>query len=77
MLERLEISLRYRIDQADIFRSRQKIENSESVGKLAKENVEKERAEQDRKAERRFQEKQAENLKECLKQKRFISQLRE
>ena len=75
MLEKLEISLRYRIDQADIFRSRQEIENSVSVGKLAKENTEKERAEQDRKTERRFQEKQTENIRECLKEKRFISQL--
>jgi len=77
MFEKLEISLRYRIDHVDILRSRQEMENSESVGKLAKENMEKERAEQDRKTERRFQEKQAENLRECLKQKRFASQLQE
>ena len=77
MLEKLEISLRYRIDHVDIFRSRQEIENSESVSKLAKENFEKERAEQDRKTERQFQEKQAENLRESLKQKRFATQLQE
>lgn len=77
MFEKLEISLRYRIDHVDILRSRQEIENSESVGKLAEKNMEKERAGQDRQAERRFQEKQAENLRECLKQKRFASQLQE
>ncbi|MBA2749076.1 MAG: hypothetical protein H0U45_10150 [Tatlockia sp.] len=77
MLEKLEISLRYKIDHVDIFRSRQEIENSGSISKLAKENMEKDRAEQDRKTERRFQEKQDENLRECLKQKRFASQLQE
>ncbi|HXH70098.1 MAG TPA: hypothetical protein VNI60_07200 [Pyrinomonadaceae bacterium] len=74
MLEKFGISLQYRIDQADIFRSRQELEISESIGKLAKENTEKERAEQDERAERRFQEKQTENIRECLRQKRFDSQ---
>ncbi len=36
--EKLDISLRYRIDYTDIFRSRQEIENSESVGKLTEKN---------------------------------------
>jgi len=75
MFEIHGISLRYRIDYMDILRSRQEIENSESAGKLAEKNLEKERAGQDRHAEKRFQEKQAENFKEYLKQKRFASQL--
>lgn len=77
IFEKLEISLRYRIDHADIFRSRQEIENSESAGKLAEKNLERENAEQNNQAERRFQEKQAENLRECLKQKRFATQFQE
>ncbi len=75
MFEELKISLRYRIDYVDILKGQQAIEISESIDKLAEKNRKKERAGQDQQAERRFQEKQAENIKECLKQKRFISHL--
>ncbi len=77
MFEELKISLRYRIDYVDILKGRQAIEISESAGKLAEKNQKKERVGQDQQAERRFQEKQTENLRECLKQKRFASQLQE
>jgi hypothetical protein len=75
MFEKHGISLRYRIDHVDILKSRQEIENSESAGKLAEKNLKKERAGQDQQAERRFQEKQIENFRECLKQRRFASHL--
>lgn len=75
MFEELKISLRYRIDYIDILKGQQAIEISESAGKLAEKNQKKERAGQDQQAERRFQEKQTENIKERLKQKRFISHL--
>jgi hypothetical protein len=75
MFEELKISLRYRIDYVDILKGQQAIEISESIDKLAEKNRKKERAGQDQQAERRFQEKQAENIKECLKQKRFANHL--
>lgn len=73
--ENLEVSLRYRIDYTDIFRSRQKIENSESIGNLTEENLKKARTGQEQQAEIKFQEKQTENFKESFKQKRFAAQL--
>ncbi len=75
MFEELKISLRYRIDYIDILKGQQAIEISESAGKLAEKNQKKKRTGQDQQAERKFQEKQAENIRECLKQKRFASHL--
>jgi len=75
MFEELRISLRYRIDYIDILKGQQAIEISESAGKLAEKNQKKKRTGQDERAERRFQEKQTENIRECLKQKRFASHL--
>jgi hypothetical protein len=50
-------------------------EESQNTGKLIEKNLKKQRTTQQEDIERRFQEKQAENLRECLKQKRFANHL--
>lgn len=73
--EKLDVSLRYRHDYADILRSRLEAKNSESIRKLTEKSQEKERAGQNGQTELRFQEKQTENFKKCLKQRRLASHL--
>lgn len=75
LLKKFELSLRYRYDFTDVLKNNRETENYQNLGRLNEKNARKQRDRQRAVSERRFQEKQAENFKESLKQKLFASQL--
>lgn len=75
LLKKFEISLQYRYDFTDIFKTNLETKNSQDLDKLIEKNLNKQRIARQEDVEKRFREKQAENFKEQLKQKRFASQL--
>ncbi len=75
LLKKFEVSLHYRYDFTDVFDGNREKENSQNFSKLVEKNLNKQRGRQQEDIERRFQEKQAESLRERLKQKRFANHL--
>lgn len=77
LLNKFEISLRYRYDLADVFKSDGEMENFRQTNRLSEKNYDKQRDARQEDSEKRFREMQAENFRKCLKQKRFASQLQD
>ena len=75
LLKKFEFSLQYRYDFTDVLDDNLEKENFQNFSKLIEKNRNKQRGRQQEDIERRFQEKQAESLRECLKQKRFANHL--
>ena len=75
LLKKFEVSLQYRYDYADVFNSNREKKNSQNFSRIIEKNLKKQRAEQQENFEKLLQEKQAENLRESFKQKRFAAQL--
>ncbi len=75
LLKKFEFSLQYRYDFTDVLGDNLEKENFQNSSKSIEKNRNKQRGRHQEDIERRFQEKQAENLRECLKQKRFASHL--
>ena len=75
LLKEFEVSLQYRYDFTDVFDGNREKENFQNYSKSIEKNRNKQRGRQQEDVERRFQEKQAESLRERLKQKRFASHL--
>lgn len=69
LLKKFEVSLQYRYDFTDIFDGNRETEQSQHFNKLIEKNLNQQRARQQEDFEKRFQEKQAENFREYLKQK--------
>jgi len=75
LLKKFEFSLQYRYDFTDVLGDNLEKENFQNSSKSIEKNRNKQRARQQEDIEKRFQEKQAESLIECLKQKRFANHL--
>jgi hypothetical protein len=75
LLKKFEFSLQYRYDFTDVLGDNLEKENFQNSSKSIEKNRNKQRGRHQEDIERRFQEKQAENLRECLKQKRFANHL--
>lgn len=75
LLKKFEFSLQYRYDFTDVLDDNLEKEKFQNFSKLIEKNRNKQQARQQEDIERRFQEKQAESLRECLKQKRFANHL--
>lgn len=75
LLKKFEFSLQYRYDFTDVLGDNLEKENFQNSSKSIEKNLNKQRGRQQEDIERRFEEKQAESLRERLKQKRFANHL--